>query len=143
MALTVDFYLLSEPSLEMCLRDVCRLVEQHYQDKQMIYIHTNSHAITQQLDDLLWTFRDVSFLPHRSITSKLDFQAPILLGDVDDLNVSGDLLINLAEEIPNFYKNFKRILEIVPFDEQTKEKARGKYKYYKRQGYVLVTHTLA
>lgn len=140
MTITIDFYLLTEPSFEATLRPLCHLVEQHYQPDARIYIHTPSRTITQQLDDLLWTFHDISFLPHASIDNNPN-DVPILLGDANTANPSGNLLINLTSTVPNFYANFKKILEIVPSEDLAKAEARKRYKFYKSLGYVLNTRT--
>ena len=49
----------------------CRLVEKGYkQGTSSIYIHCNNEEEANEIDALLWTFRQESFVPHSLISKK-------------------------------------------------------------------------
>jgi len=138
MSKRVDFYLLKEQKPEARYHFACRLIEKAYKNGHQIFINTSTQHEANALDDLLWTFKDESFLPH--CIAGEGAEAPIEIAFNSEPGESDDVLINLAENIPEFFKNFKRVIEIVPGDKEFKSKAREHYRYYKEQGCELNTH---
>src|SRR5688572_28254355 len=76
----VDFYLIKENSLETGLNIVCRLLDKAYQQKHAVYIQVSSEETARILDDLLWTFREDSFIPHNLANQSEIIQSPVLIG---------------------------------------------------------------
>ena len=60
----VDFYLLSDPRATAREFFACRLSEKIIGLNQSAYIHTESNDVARYVDDLLWTYQDISFIPH-------------------------------------------------------------------------------
>lgn len=60
----VDFYVLAGPKPAARLRFACRLAEKAYRLDHRVHLQTGSAAEAEQLDELLWTFRQGSFVPH-------------------------------------------------------------------------------
>ena len=60
----VDFYLLSGVGQDARETMACKLIDKAYQLQHKIYVHTESQQDAKRLDDLLWTFRPGSFIPH-------------------------------------------------------------------------------
>jgi len=131
----IDFYLLTESSLVVAGRYICRLVEKCYQQQQRTYIYTDSEKFAYQLNDLLWTFNDTSFIPHNIYEENPNSMALVKIGYTKvDLKDHNDVLINLTESVPAFYKTFKQVVELIPSDELLKTAGRKKYKFYKTEG---------
>lgn len=63
----VDFYVLSDGGDQYRAVFACRLAEKALGHGMGIYIHTDGAAETGRIDQLLWTFRDGSFLPHLTV----------------------------------------------------------------------------
>lgn len=137
----VDFYLVKEADIANCYAFVCRLVDKAYQQKHRVYIHTNSAEEAKTLDDLLWTFRDISFIPHGLLEETTTLE-PVRLGYEKHPEAPYDILVNLTQAVPNFYNHYHRILEIVPQASAYKNSSRSKYKFYKDHSCELVTHDL-
>lgn len=139
----VDFYLLNTPSKENSYRFLCRLVDKAYQQQHHSYIYTCSAEETQYLDDLLWTFRDISFIPHQ--IGEMDHAEPVLvtLGMEKPKKTFTDILFNLTPEVSPFFCEFQRIIEVVSEEKNHKTQARKKYKVYKEQNYQLTTHNIS
>ncbi|MGD2138601.1 MAG: DNA polymerase III subunit chi [Gammaproteobacteria bacterium] len=140
----VDFYILNDTRQSALPVFTCRLTEKAYRQGHQVYIHTDSDRQLRQLDDLLWTFRDGSFLPHRihAAGADSDGEEPILLGHALAPEGPGDVLLNLAGEVPVFFSRFNRVAELVGGDDSQIAAARGRYRFYKDRGYNLNTHNL-
>lgn len=140
---TVDFYLLNTSSKQDSYRFLCRLVEKAYQQQNHAYIHTGSLEEAQYLDDLLWTFRDISFIPHQiGETSNALFLPSILIDTDNPKQHTADILFNITQEPPLFFAKFSRIIEVVCEEKEHKIQARKKYKIYKEQNCLLTTHNI-
>jgi len=140
----VDFYILNDSKPAALPLFTCRLTEKAYRQGHQVYIHTETEQQLKQLDELLWTFRDGSFLPHRihAVGSDTAGDQPILLGHTAEPEGPGDVLLNLAEAVPSFFSRFNRVAELVGGDDSQIAAARGRYRFYKDRGYSLNTHNL-
>lgn len=138
----IDFYLISETSSLGCLNFACRLIEKAYRNRHRIYIHTDNETEAHQLDELLWTYREDSFLPHNLYGEGPDPAPPIQIGYATTPEKQRDILINLAKTVPEFYPQFARVLQIVPSDETAQAQAREHYRAYRSAGYEITTHKL-
>ena len=142
----VTFYLLNTPNPDDVYRVLCRLVDKAFQQQQHAYIYTNTLEEAQRIDDLLWTFRDISFIPHQigEITPTPD-QLPvsITIGTEEPKQAYYDILFNLAHEVPHFFPNFSRIIEMVAEEKSHKTYSRKKYKLYKEKNYALTMHNIS
>jgi DNA polymerase-3 subunit chi len=139
----VSFYILSSALLLERYLFACKLIEKAYRNGQFCYILTDSDEQSQLLDDLLWTFRAGSFIPHEIYTG----QAPstdkvILIGSVKAPEHSQGLLFNLSSKYPEEISNTKRILEILDNCEVTKAAARNRYRQYQQAGMSVTTHNM-
>lgn len=138
----IDFYISpqKEPAALQLL--ACKLTEKAYKLGHRVYLHVATTEQAQHLDDLLWTFRDGSFIPHEKIGTESTKPAPVLIGHDQEIAHEADILINLAAEIPDFFSRFERVAELVNDDPEQKELARQRYKFYRDRGYELKTHNL-
>ncbi|MDR3492810.1 MAG: DNA polymerase III subunit chi [Gammaproteobacteria bacterium] len=138
----IDFYIIEDKDANARLQLACRLVEKAYKNKHRIYIHTDDEAEAYQLDELLWTYREDSFLPHNLYGDGPDSAPPIQIGFNVTPEKQRDILVNLSKQVPEFYLQFNRVLEIVPNEADRQEIAREHYRFYKSQGHDLTTHKL-
>ena len=109
----VDFYLLRQTGAESRYAFACRLAEKAYRLENSVQIHTATEQDANRIDDLLWTFRDGSFVPHDSSRdNEASRPAPVRISCGDDVVEPRDLLINLCDEIPPFAEAFPRVAEL-------------------------------
>ena len=141
---SIDFYI--SESTDKNIRELlaCRLSEKACITNTATYIHTQTEEHSQQLDKLLWTFKEKSFIPHQFYKHEDTEKqlAPVLIGHDIEPEKNFDLLINLDNNIPNFYSRFDRVIEIVTNDEQQRELSRKHYTFYKDRGYSINTHNI-
>ena len=142
----IDFYVLQAGSERHREVFACRLAEKAYGRGMGIYLHTSGPAATARLDELLWTFRDGSFLPHLPIAEAGSGDPAALtrihLGHGDEPGSDDGLLINMAGDVPMFFSRFERVAEIVGDGPDEKERARERFRFYRDRGYELNTHKL-
>lgn len=139
----VDFYILQGEQRREIV--ACRLCEKAYQQGHKVFIHADSARQAQELDSLLWTFREGSFLPHRLFNqARQDSVPPAILIGWDSKGGPEDypVLLNLALDVPSFYRKFERIAEIVNQNEEIKSAARQRFAFYREQGCNLHHHDL-
>ena len=139
----VDFYILAQADERARQNLACKLAEKAWRLENSVYIHARDRADAERLDELLWTFRDGSFVPH-SVVGRDDGtgDSPIMVGCEGTTIENRDLLINLCDDIPPFAKGFPRIAELVTSDENCRSLSRKRYAVYRDQGHELNTHKL-
>ena len=138
----IDFYVIENKDPAAKLRLACRLIEKAYRNKHRIYIQTENKTEAHQLDELLWTYREDSFLPHNLYGDGPEPAPPIQLGFESSPEKHRDILLNLSKKVPDFYLQFSRILEIVSPDESSQTATREHYRYYRAEGHDINTHKL-
>ena len=136
----VDFYVLAERgSREQFTCDIAARIRQQ---ELQIYIHAGSAEEATMLDDLLWTHRDTSFLPHSLIDAEDSDTNTITIGWDDMSAKHHDVLINLGENIPDFAGNCDRVVEIVAADNIHRQQARERYRQYRQASFEIINHDL-
>ena len=118
----------------------CRLIEKAWRQGHEVYVHTGSDRMSQDLDELLWSFREDRFIPHALRAS--DDTAPILIGHDQEPGEHQDVLVNLSGKVPEFFSRFDRVAEIVPLAEEKRLAARENYRFYQKRGYALNYHQI-
>lgn len=137
----IDFYLLASDEAYQRRLTACRLIEKAFRQGHQIYLRTSSAEETRLLDDLLWTFRQGSFVPHEVHPGASD-EVPVVLGAGPAPERMTDVLINLAPEVPEDFARFARLAEFIDQDAAVKQAGRKRYKAYKDAGYAPETHQL-
>ena len=138
----VDFYILNSAQKSSRALLACRLAEKAYSMQNQIYIYTPDEAQTKELDDLLWTYRAGSFVPHQQLASQETRNCPVLIGHTEAPEGLNQVLINLDTAVPLFFSRFERVVEIVNQDEIQRQQARERFKFYRDRGYDLHSHNL-
>ena len=115
-------------------KSICRITNFYYKKKLKILIIGEDKAQIDTLNDLLWTFEQISFLPH-SFESEYE-STPIVLCMIDNLQsildkYKFDVLFNLSRNKINLDTVARYFIEIVTSVEKQKLNARDKYAYYK------------
>ncbi|MBT8116473.1 MAG: DNA polymerase III subunit chi [Gammaproteobacteria bacterium] len=137
----VDFYILQDEAARARPLLTCRLTEKAWKQGHRVYINTDTQQQVAELDDLLWTFRAGSFIPHAAYT-EADGELPVTLGHALEPDGFDDVLVNLANEVPPYFSRFDRVAELVGADTEQRAAARDRYRYYQDRGYTLNTHKL-
>lgn len=139
----VDFYVLADDAPGDRCQLACRIAEKARRAGLRVLIHAPEPALASQVDSMLWTLWEQSFVPH-GLLGKVDPMInPILIGDGSADNDEHQVLINLAADVPVFFSRFDRLVECVDHDETVKSSSRQRFRFYREHGYPLGTHTLS
>jgi DNA polymerase-3 subunit chi len=132
----IDFYRYAEDKL----RFACRLATKAYDSASRLVVYSPDAAVLGRFDRALWEHPPMRFVPHCFAGAPVAAETPIILASNADALPHHDVLLNLGDEWPPFFASFERLLEIVSKDEGDKERARGRYTFYKQRGYDLKVH---
>lgn len=138
----VDFYFIPQQGSQARLLFACRLLEKAYQQQHQIYVHLETAEKARFFDQLLWTYRDDSFIPHQFQNEKTGLGSPIQIGYSPTPDTEAEILLNMHPEIPSFHGRFKRILEIMPKEDATLALAEEHRAFYEEKGYTINSHQL-
>jgi DNA polymerase-3 subunit chi len=137
----VSFYILPSESLQDRYLFACKLIEKAYRSGSFCYVLTDNAEQSQVIDDLLWTFRAGSFIPHQIYTGEFPgTENVILIGSVNPPEYCQKILFNLSAHYPDVSPETERILEILDNSEATKEAGRARYRQYQQSGMKITTH---
>lgn len=139
----VGFYILPSQTEQGRLHFACKLAEKAYRSGQNCYILVADEKQSQALDDLLWTFRPGSFVPHQIYTGAAAATANrVLIGTRPAPEQWRKIIINLSPECPENFDSCERLLEILDNDETIKAKGRKRYKRYQQANLQIATHKM-
>ena len=136
----VGFYVVQSAGAGERLQVAVRLADKAFNQGHRIFINAADEAQARELDELLWSYRPASFLPHGLHGSGDD--SDVAIGWGQDPGEHNDLLINLQLEIPAFFSRFARVAEVVTQDEQSLAALRCSWTFYRDRGYQLEKHDL-
>jgi DNA polymerase-3 subunit chi len=140
----VDFYLLAAADARARLTMACRLAEKAYEQGLKVTVRTGSLAETAEVDELLWTFAELSFVPHGVWPGEPESAATtaVLIGSKALPPTHHDVLINLASDAPAEFSAYARICEVVAGDEDAKRAGRVRWRAYRDAGCSPTAHNL-
>ncbi|RMX03843.1 DNA polymerase III subunit chi [Legionella jordanis] len=138
----IDFYLLKDSEEQSPWLLACRLLEKAYLRNHRVFVFCSNQEDAYRLDELLWTFKDNSFIPHNLQGEGPEPPPPIQIGYQGEPRGFNDILLNLSHEIPTFYGRFRRIMEIVSNNEAAKAVSRNHYREYRMKQCEIHTHEI-
>jgi len=134
----IDFY----SGVDDRLHTACRLSAKAVQQGLKVMIYTPDAQVTEQLDQLLWTFSSTSFIPHCRANDMLASKVPVVLSQQSEEFLHDDVLLNLNIDYPSFFSRFKRLIEIIGTTSEDIQAARKRYRFYQDRGYEIRIHKL-
>ena len=138
----IDFYVLPDHQEKGLALLACRLADKAYSLGHTVYLFASSDARAAALDDLLWTFRQDSFIPHERYPLMGAEDSPILIGTALPAEVVAQVLINCTNILPKGFERFERVMELVDQHPDVLAQSRARFKQYRERGCVPETHKL-
>jgi DNA polymerase-3 subunit chi len=138
----VDFYITDDNQVRAQSLLACRLTEKAYKLGHRIHINVATREQADELDNLLWEFRQGSFIPHQHISANEALTAPVSISAGEQPSQAPDVLVNLAANVPSWFAECARVAEIVDGNHERRQASRSKYKFYRSQGCPLQSHEL-
>jgi DNA polymerase III subunit chi len=139
----VDFYVLKSAAARQRWTFACRLTEKAYLKDLKIVIVSDTLADAQALDELLWTFNERSFIPHKVCLDEQSVDpATAVHLTVETALPAADLLVNLSQRLPPQFQRYGRIAEVIDADEERRRQGRERFKAYRDLKLPLETHQI-
>jgi DNA polymerase-3 subunit chi len=136
----VDFYVLPDTTSEARWLFACRLIEKVHKMGMDILVALDTAEQAQAFDQLLWTFKPESFIPHLLMGDAA--KAPVQISYTEDAGDHHGLLLNLSSNIPPYFSRFDRLSEIVIQEDLALKTSRERFSFYKGRGYPIETRKL-
>jgi DNA polymerase III subunit chi len=131
----VGFYHLTSSPLERALP---RILERALADGHRIVILAGSPERVQDLDTLLWTYKDESFLPHGSARDGNPDRQPVWLTDTDENPNQASLLVLVDGARSAELAKFRRVCDMFDGNDETAvAAARERWREAKAAGHEL------
>ncbi|MCB1777213.1 MAG: DNA polymerase III subunit chi [Candidatus Competibacteraceae bacterium] len=138
----IDFYVLPDHKENGRALLACRLTDKAYRLGHAVYLFTTSELQAAALDDLLWTFRQDSFVPHERYPAASEDASPVLIGAAPPVEVNAQVLINCTEALPMGFEHYERVVELVDSTAEVLAKSRERFRQYRERGFNPETHKL-
>ena len=132
----VDFH----SNVSDLLEYACRLARKAFLARQPLLVLAEAPLLSV-LDERLWTFAPLEFIPHCALDSPLAANTPVVLASnlddkPDDMRHHG-ILLNLGPAVPRHFARFERLLEVVGRAPEQLAAGRERYRFYRDRGYPL------
>jgi DNA polymerase-3 subunit chi len=119
------------------LHFACKMAKRAYDDGRKLIVYAPSSKLTDEFDRLLWTFSQLSFVPHVKATHLLAAQTPIVIANNDTNLTHHEALLNMGDDPPPFFSRFDALREIVSTNADDRACARDRAKFYKARGFTV------
>ena len=140
MKSVVNFYSIElNHDIKLCL---CKFVKCLYKKDEKVII-VDDYEELEELDRLLWSFEQNSFLPHKIYNNGDVIDTPIILLSIQNLdklrlfNAYTSIINNYDNALVNLENN-TNIYEFVDTDESKKTISRNKFLEYKKNNFTLM-----
>ena len=120
----------------------CKLAKKAFDGGLKLVIYTPDAAVANAFDRHLWSFAQLSFVPHVRATHALAGETPIIIATDDSALPHHEALLNLGDEPPPFFSRFEHLREIVSMDDDDRSRARERSKFYKSRGFEVLNQDM-
>lgn len=134
----VNFYFNAADKMQVA----CRLAGKAAASGARLLIYAPDPETLQRIDRLLWTWPATGFVPHCGADDAIAGETPVLLDGATGSAAGCDVLLNLSAETPPAFERFERVLEVVGRDDEDRQRARDRYRFYRERGYRIDDHDL-
>jgi DNA polymerase-3 subunit chi len=122
----------------------CRLLRKAWGSGARVVVTAEPDTLSR-LDQMLWTFSALEFVPHCRLPAAPATVAatPVVLAGSLQSCPHHEVLVNLGSQVPDGFERFERFIELVTLDDDDRAAARSRWKHYTDRGYAMKRHDLA
>lgn len=124
------------------LQFACKIAKRAHDDGRKLIVYAPSTKLTDEFDRMLWTFSQLSFVPHVKAGHPLAAETPIVIVNDDVGLTHHEALLNLGDDPPAFFSRFDALREVVSTDTDDRAAARERMKFYKSRGFDVQTQDM-
>lgn len=128
------------------LQFACRWTKKAVDAGRKLLVYAPEPGRAQQFDRLLWTFAQLSFVPHVMAGHALAPRTPVVIAshaDAAQWPPHRDTLLNLSDEPPPGFEEFVALREIVSIEAEDARLGRARYRHYQALGYAVGNENMA
>jgi DNA polymerase-3 subunit chi len=138
----LDFHVNVDPGMAY----VCRLIRKIRTAGKSALVYSRQADKLNRLDQALWTFSVLDFIPHVMLPSPRAKHSPVwLTSSVPDQD--RHILILLDDDLPprwqDWFARFDKVIDIVSTDDVDRQQGRARFKAYRDAGLQPTAHDLA
>ena len=119
------------------------LLGKAYRQGKPVLVFAPEEETAHALDRHLWTNPPTGFVPHVFSASPLANETPIVITEDPTAATQSERLFNLGAEVPPGFSRFSSVIEVVGRNEEERQAARTRVKFYKDRGYAIQYFDLA
>lgn len=135
----IDFYSNAESKLQVA----CQLVARAAKERMQVVVYASDPTAARSFDKLLWTYQAIGFVPHCLASDPLSAETPVVIAYEGAEHAHYRVLLNLHTESPPSFSRFERLIEVVGTDEDDRQQARTRFRFYRDRGYEIQHHDLS
>ena len=106
-------------------------------------VYTGSVDETAKLDEFLWTCKQESFLPHARVGDGWAESTPVLVAsEPPSPGTTADVLVDWSATVPDFCRDFPRLVDIVSADPESVARANERQEKYRGMGLQVDAHKI-
>jgi DNA polymerase-3 subunit chi len=87
-----------------------KLLEQIVANKNRVHVICDNDNFMADLDELIWTFEQLSFIPHATMKDHNFKQSPILLSTEEENSNQATILAVTGKKIPGNVKSYEKLI---------------------------------
>ncbi len=125
------------------LNFACKLSKAALDQGKKLVVYAPDEARAAEFDRLLWSFAQLSFVPHVRADHALAKATPIVIANAASELPHHDALLNLADEPPPYFTRFEYLREVVSTDDEDRARARERHKFYKSRGFEIQSQDMS
>jgi DNA polymerase III subunit chi len=134
----IDFYSNADPKLQVA----CQLIARALKEQLQVVVYAPDQNAARGFDKLLWTYQAIGFVPHCLASDPLSAETPVIIAFDDSERAHYRVLLNLHTESPPAFSRYERLIELVGSDDDDRQRARNRFRYYRDRGYEIRHHDL-
>lgn len=123
----------------------CRLLRKAWRGRAEVGVVARAEVL-DRLDQLLWTFDPLEFIPHARADTDAGARAAlrsntsIWLSEHSEALPHRAVLVNLGDDVPPGFERFARLIDVVSTEASERQAGRARWKHYADRGYAIERH---
>ena len=134
----IDFYSNAESKLQVA----CQIVAKAVREQLQVVVYAPDENVARSFDRMLWTYQAIGFVPHCLASDALSAETPVVIVLDASEPSHHHVLVNLHADSPPTFSRFERLIEIVGADDDDRQLARSRFRFYRDRGYEIHHHDL-
>ncbi len=135
----VDFYSSAEPKLQVACRLVAKLIQQNLR----VVVYAPDENTARAFDELFRTHQANGSVPPRMAHPARSSETLVVVARADSEMAHYQVILNLHADSPPVFSRFERLVELVGTDNEDRQLARSRFRFYRDHGYEINHYDLS